>query len=163
MQTDTATTGRSNVSTLFVSLELGKSKWVVTVNSPGGEKFSRHVVEGGDGGSLLDLLARLKAKAERGCGPSVKIMVVQEAGLDGFWIHRLLTDNRIESHIVDPASIAVDRRHRRVKTDTIDGEALLRTIMAWARGERRVCSMVRAPSREEEDQRRLTREMNSRG
>jgi len=163
MQTDNpatiiATTARSDVSTLFASLELSKSKWLVTVNSPGGEKFSRHAVEGGDGDSLLDLLARLRAKAERRCGLPVKVMVIQEAGLDGFWLHRLLTGSGIESHIVDPASIAVDRRHRRAKTDAIDGETLLRTLMAWTRGERRVCSMVRAPSREEEDRRRLTRE-----
>src|SRR5271167_1932507 len=163
MQTDNpatiiATTARSDVSTLFASLELSKSKWLVTVNSPGGEKFSRHAVEGGDGDSLLDLLARLRTKAERRCGLPVKVMVIQEAGLDGFWLHRLLTGSGIESHIVDPASIAVDRRHRRAKTDAIDGETLLRTLMAWTRGERRVCSMVRAPSREEEDRRRLTRE-----
>ena len=70
----------------------------------------------------------------------------------------MLIANGIESHIVDAASIAVDRRHRRAKTNSIDGETLLRTLMAWARGERRVCSMVRAPSPEEEDRRRLTRE-----
>jgi len=85
-------------------------------------------------------------------------MAIQEAGLDGFWLHRLLIDNGVESTVVDPASIAVDRRHRRVKTDSVDGETLLRTSMAFARGERRVCSMVRAPSPEEEDRRRLTRE-----
>lgn len=85
-------------------------------------------------------------------------MAIQEAGLDGFWLHRLLVDNGVESTVVDPASIAVDRRHRRVKTDSVDGETLLRTLMAFARGERRVCSMVRAPSPEEEDRRRLTRE-----
>jgi hypothetical protein len=66
--------------------------------------------------------------------------------LEGFWIHRLLIANG-----VDAASIAVPRRHRRTKTDSIDGETLPRTLMAWARGERRVCSMVRAPSAEDED------------
>jgi transposase len=79
--------------------------------------------------------------------------VIQEAGLDGFWLHRLLEANGIESHVVDPASIAVDRRKRRRKTDAIDADALLRTLMAWARGERRVCSMVRPPSPEDEDRR----------
>ena len=163
MQTDTpatvvATTARNDFGTLFASLELSKSKWLVTVNSPGGEKLSKHVVEGGDCGSLLDLLARLRLKAEQRGGLSVSVMVIQEAGLDGFWLHRLLVDSGIESHVVDPASIAVDRRARRAKTDAIDGETLLRTLMAWARGERRVCSMVRAPSPEEEDRRRLTRE-----
>jgi len=153
-----ATTARANDITLFASLELSKSKWVVTINSPGSEKFSRHGVEGGDGAGLLDLLSRSRAKAGERYGAPIKVVVIQEAGLDGFWIHRLLLANGIESHVVDAASIAVDRRHRRAKTDGIDGETLLRTLMAWARGERRVCSMVRAPSPEEEDRRRLTRE-----
>ena len=153
-----ATTALANDITLFASLELSKSKWVVTINSPGSEKFSKHVVEGGDGARLLDLLSRSRAKAEERYGVRVKAIVIQEAGLDGFSIHRLLLANGIESQVVDAASIAVDRRHRRAKTDSIDGETLLRTLMAWARGERRVCSMVRAPSPEEEDRRRLTRE-----
>jgi transposase len=153
-----ATAARANDATLFASLELSKSKWVVTINSPGSEKYSRHVVEGGDGAGLLDLLSRSRAKAEQRYGVPVKAVVIQEAGLDGFWIHRLLIANGIESHVVDAASIAVERRHRRAKTDAIDGETLLRTLMAWARGERRVCMMVRAPSPEEEDRRRLTRE-----
>ena len=156
--TAVATTARANNITLFASLELSKSKWVVTINSPGSEKFSKHVVEGGDGACLLDLLSRSRAKAEQRYGVQVKAIVIQEAGLDGFWIHCLLLANGIESHAIDAASIAVDRRHRRAKTDAIDGETLLRTLMAWARGERRVCSMVRALSPEDEDRRRLTRE-----
>ena len=112
----------------------------------------------GTGACLLDLLSRSRAKAEQRYGVQIKAIVIQEAGLDGFWIHRLLLANGIESHVVDAASIAVDRRHRRAKTDAIDGETLLRTLMAWARSERRVCSMVRAPSPEDEDRRRLTRE-----
>lgn len=145
--TAVATTALANAITLFASLELSKSTWVVTINSPGSEKFSKHVVEGGDGAGLLDLLSRSRTKAEERYGVRVKAIVIQEAGLDGFWIHRLLLANGIESQVVDAASIAVDRRHRRAKTDSIDGETLLRTLMAWARGERRVCSMVRAPSR----------------
>ena len=127
--TAVATTARANDITLFASLELSKSKWLLTINSPGSEKFTRHVVEGGGGDGLLALLSRLRAKAEQGYGVRVKALVIQEAGLDGFWIHRLLIANGIESHIVDAASIAVDRRHRRAKTDSIDGETLLRTLM----------------------------------
>ncbi len=153
-----AATVRANAITLFASLELSKSKWVVTMNSPGSEKFSRHSVEGGNGGCLLGLLSRWRGKAEERYGVAIKTVVIQEAGLDGFWIHRLLLANGIESHVVDAGSIAVARRHRRAKTDSIDGETLLRTLMAWGRGERRVCSMVQAPSPEDEDRRRLTRE-----
>ena len=149
---------RVNDTKLFASLELSKSRWLVTVSAPGSEKLSKHVVIGGDGGALLNLLGRLRASAERRGGMAVQVVVIQEAGLDGFWLHRLLEANGIESHVVDPASIAVDRRHRRAKTDVIDGEMLLRTLMAWARGERRVCSMVRPPSPDVEDRRRLTRE-----
>ena len=109
MHTDTsatvvATTARANNITLFASLELSKSKWLVTVNSPGSEKFSKHVVEGGDSVCLLGLLQRLKAKAEQRFGLPAETIVIQEAGLDGFWIHRLLLANGIESHVVDAAS-----------------------------------------------------------
>jgi transposase len=158
LATELQTAVRVNDTKLFASLELSKSRWLVTVSAPGSEKLSKHVVIGGDGGALLNLLGRLRAAAERRGGMAVQVVVIQEAGLDGFWLHRLLEANEIESHVVDPASIAVDRRHRRAKTDVIDGEMLLRTLMAWARGERRVCSMVRPPSPDEEDRRRLTRE-----
>jgi len=85
-------------------------------------------------------------------------VTIHEVGLDGFWIHRLLEANGVESHVVDPASIAVPRRHRRAKTDAIDGETLLRTLMAWQRGEPRVCAMTVPPSPSEEDRRRISRE-----
>jgi transposase len=151
-------TTRPDAGRLFAALELGKSRWLVTVDAPGSDKLSRHAVAGGDGAALLDLLARLRTTAERRTGRPVEVLVIQEAGLDGFWLHRLLERNGTSSRVVDPASIAVDRRHRRAETDTIDGEMLLRSLTAWARGERRVCSMVRPPSPEEEDRRRLTRE-----
>ena len=91
-------------------------------------------------------------------GVPVEIVVIQEAGLDGFWVHRLLEANRIKSHVVDAASISVPRRRRRAKTDVIDGETLLRTLRAWKRGEPRVCAMVAPPSPDQEDQRRISRE-----
>jgi transposase len=143
---------------LFVSLELSRSTWVVTSLAPDSEKMSKHSVIGGDGRALLDLLARLRTRAEQRVGAAVKVVAIQEAGLDGFWIHRLLKANGIESHVVAPASIAVPRRHRRAKTDVIDGETLLRTLMAWQRGEPRVCAMAVPPSPGEEDRRRISRE-----
>jgi transposase len=154
----TETTVRDQANTLFISLELSKARWMLTVSVPGAEKISRHSVNGGDGAALLGLIARLRASAAKRRGVAIPVMVIQEAGLDGFWIHRLLDGSGIESHVVDPASIAVNRRHRRAKTDAIDGEALLRTLMAWSRGERQVCAMVQPPTPEAEDRRRLSRE-----
>src|SRR3954447_795129 len=152
------TTARPDNSILFAALELSRKSWLVATSAPGEEKVSKRTVSAGDGRALLELLAGLREKAERRIGKPVKVVVIQEAGLDGFWLHRLLEANGIESHVVDPASIAVDRRKRRRKTDALDVDALLRTRMAWARGEGRVCSMVRPPSPEDEDHRRLSRE-----
>lgn len=152
------TTIRPDSTTLFVSLELSRSQWLITALSPESAKMSKYYIDGGDGTALLALLARLKAKADRHTGTTVKIVVIHEAGFDGFWIHRLLEANGIESHIVEPASIAVPRRHRRAKTDVIDGAMLVRTLMAFKRGEPRVCSMVVVPSPEAEDCRRVSRE-----
>jgi transposase len=158
--TDAAAQNRAAIpgATLLVSLELSRSRWLLTSLSPGSAKLSNHTVAGGDGNALLDQLTHLRSKATRRVGEPVEIVVIQEAGLDGFWIHRLLVANGIESHVVEPASIAVPRRHRRTKTDTVDGEMLVRTLAAFKRGEPRVCSMVVSPSPAEEDRRRLSRE-----
>jgi transposase len=149
---------RSDLGAIFVSLELSRSIWLITSLSPGaGEKMSKHSVPAGDIGALLARFSEMKQKAFARTGKSFPI-VIQEAGLDGFWIHRVLQKEGIESHVVDPASIATSRRGRRAKTDRIDGEALLRALLAYKRGEPRVCAMVKAPTPEEEDRRRLCRE-----
>jgi transposase len=120
--------------------------------------MSKHSVRGGDLAGLLNQLARLREKAQARTGKTFPVIVIQEAGLDGFWVHRVLETEGIESHVVDAASILTSRRRRRAKTDRIDGETLLRTLLAYKRGEPRVCAMVRAPTPEEEDRRRLCRE-----
>ena len=149
----------TNLAGIFTSLELSRSIWLITSLSPGGgEKMSKHSVPAGDIASLLARFSELKQKALARTGTSFPIIVIQEAGLDGFWVHRVLQSEGIESHVVDPASIATSRRRRRAKTDSIDGEALLRALLAFKRGEPRVCAMVKAPTPEEEDRRRLCRE-----
>ena len=153
---------RTDLGAIFVSLELSRSTWLITSLSPGGgEKMSKHQVRGGDIAALLARFAELKARALARTGKSFPLVVIQEAGLDGFWIHRALVGEGIESHVVDPASVATSRRRRRAKTDRIDGEALVRTLLAHKRGEPRVCAMVRVPTPEEEDRRRLCRELKS--
>jgi transposase len=150
---------RADLGAIFVSLELSRSTWLITSLSPGGGgKLSKHSVRGGDVTGLLTRLSQLKEKAQGRTGRRVPIIVIQEAGLDGFWIHRVLESEGIESHVVDAASIATSRRRRRAKTDRIDGEALVRALMAYKRGEPRVCAMVRVPTPEEEDRRRISRE-----
>jgi transposase len=150
---------RTDLGAIFVSLELSRSTWLITSLSPGsGEKMSKHSVRGGDVAGLLKRYTQLQEKTQARTGKSFEIVVIQEAGLDGFWIHRVLQSKGIDSHIVDPASIATSRRRRRAKTDRIDGEALVRALLAYKRGEPRVCAMVKVPTPEEEDRRRLCRE-----
>ena len=150
---------RNDLGAIFVSMELSRSTWLITSLSPGGgEKMLRHTLPAGDIGALLARFSELGQKALMRTERSFPIIVVQEAGLDGFWIHRVLESEGIESHVVDPASIATSRRRRRAKTDRIDGEALLRALLAYKRGEPRVCTMVKTPAPEEEDRRRLCRE-----
>jgi transposase len=153
------TTIRTDLGAIFVSLELSRSTWVITSLSPGGgEKMSKHSVAGGDIAGLLERFAQLREKARARTGKNFPILVIQEAGLDGFWIHRTLQKEGIESYVVDPASIATSRRRRRAKTDRLDGEALVRALLAYKRGEPRVCAMVRAPTPQEEDRRHTCRE-----
>ena len=127
---------RTELGAIFVSMELSRRAWLITSLSPGGgAKMSKHSVPAGEVSALLRRFAELKRKAAARTGRDFPIIVIQEAGLDGFWIHRVLQSEGIESHVVDAASILTSRRRRRAKTDRIDGETLVRTLMAYKRGD----------------------------
>ena len=82
---------RTQIGAIFVSLELSRSTWLVTSLSPGkGEKMSKRSVKAGELAELLKLFAELKRKAQARTGESYPIIAIQEAGLDGFWLHRAL-------------------------------------------------------------------------
>ena len=144
--------------TIFVAIELSQRSWLVTLHSPDRDKISRHKLEGGDHVGLLALVARVRERAARALGGVPAVASCYEAGYDGFWLHRLLLAAGLTNYVFDPASIAVDRRARQVKTDRIDGERMLRTLMAYLRGEPRVVRIVRVPAPEQEDARRASRE-----
>ena len=144
--------------TIFVAIELSQKSWLVTLHSPDRDRISRHKLEGGDHCGLLALLESVRARAAGKLGSAPKVVSCYEAGYDGFWLHRLLEAAGISNLVFDPASIAVEQRSRRAKTDRIDGELLLRTLMAHLRGEPRVVRIVRVPSVEQEDARRASRE-----
>src|SRR6516225_4993069 len=75
-----------------------------------------------------------------------------------FGRHGLPEAHGVHNHVIDPASLQVDRRARRAKTDGIDVGKLLRSLMAYLRGEPKVWSVVRVPTVIEQDHRRLHRE-----
>jgi transposase len=145
-------------ATIHIALELSRASWVVAVHTPLADKISLHKLEGGDSAGLLALIARLRARLERALGRPVAVVSCYEAGYDGFWLHRLLEAHGVQNHVFDPASLQVDRRARRVKTDRVDAASLLRALLAHLRGEPKVVSVVRVPSVAAEDARRLHRE-----
>jgi transposase len=153
---DTPTAG--HCGTIFVSIELSQKTWLVTLHSPDRERISRHKLEGGDHAELLALIERTRTRVAEKLGSVPRVVSCYEAGYDGFWLHRLLEASGITNFVFDAASIAVEQRARRAKTDRIDGELLLRTLMAYLRGEPRVVRIVRVPRVEEEDARRASRE-----
>ena len=145
-------------ATLFVALELSRSTWLMALHSPVADKVSQHRLEGGDVAGLLALIGRRRAQAEARLGRPVRVVSCFEAGYDGFWLHRWLEARGIENRVLDAASLLVDRRAKRAKTDRLDAAGLLRTLMALERGEAQVCRVVRVPSPEPEDARRRSRE-----
>ena len=143
-------------ATVYLVFELSKKTWQLGVLRPGSEKLSRYLIAGGDLAALTSRLARCREEAAQD-GRPVRIVSCYEAGLDGHWLHRWLTDQGVINHEVDPSSIEVSRRARRAKTDRIDLDKLIRTLLAYLRGEPRVCSMVHVPTVEDEDRKRRTR------
>ncbi len=99
-----------------------------------------------------------RVRAEKAGRNVNRVIAVYEAGWSGFWLVRWLAKYGIETHVIQPSSVPVDRRARRAKSDGIDAELLLRTLLAWLRGEPRVCSMVPIPAETDEDARRRVRE-----
>lgn len=146
--TDTAAEARE---TVYAAIELSKKTWVLGIAPPGRDRPSIYRVSGGN---IAELVSRLRVASRN----NRRIVVCYEAGYDGFWLARALAKIGIECRVLDPASIQVNRRARRVKTDRIDVLALLRALIATDRGERHVCAIVRVPSVEEEDARRSHRE-----
>jgi len=145
-------------STLVVAMELSGKSWQLGAVVPGVSRRPKRGLKVGDTDELLRVLERWKAEAAKAGRTIARVVVAYEAGRDGFWIARHLIERGIEVQVMQPASIPVERKGRRAKTDRIDLDMLLRTLLAWLRGEPRVCAMVRVPSEEEEDARRPGRE-----
>jgi len=143
--------------TICLAIELSWTQWLVAAVVPGDGRLSRFSVPARDLRALLDLINKLRERARRALGRETAMASCYEAGRDGFWLHRWLLSVGVANLVFDPASIAVDRRARRAKTDALDVEMLLRTLLAQRRGEPQVVRVVRAPSEALEDARRLER------
>ena len=140
---------------LYMSLELGDRSWKLTIGD-GRRGPSRYSVEAGDTAAVLDCVA--KARARCGVSAEARVHSCYEAGRDGWWLHRWLIAQGIDNIVVDSASIEVNRRARRAKTDRLDGDKLLAMLLRHHAGER-VWSVLHEPTPADEDARRAHREL----
>jgi transposase len=145
--------------TLFLAFELGASEWKLGMTVGLGQKPRRRTVPARN----LEKLEGEIGAAKKRFRLSENALVVScyEAGRDGFWIHRYLEKSGIRNVVVDSSSIEVNRKSRRAKTDQLDVQKLLTMLIRYEYGERKVWSVVRVPSVEEEDQRQLHRELRT--
>src|ERR1700758_4674587 len=130
-----APVAETEFASIFVALELSRSKWLVGVGTPQRWPFGRHQVEGGDLDGLLALLSRVSAGEEKRTGLPARVHICFEAGRDGHWLYRALTSAGCHVYEIDPASVAVDRRARPGKAGGVGREQVVPPFARLLRGE----------------------------
>ena len=144
--------------TLVLAIEVSNKSWVLAAQVPGLPHTKAKRTIDPEAEALLAAIAGYRARAAATGRSIERVIAVYEAGWSGFWLARWLMRHGVEVYVIQPSSVPVDRRMRRAKSDGIDSELLLRTLLAWLRGEPRVCSMVPVPDEADEDARRCVRE-----
>ncbi len=139
---------------LYLAFELGNAKWKLAFSDGERVRYVSVVARG-----LRQVREEMeKARKRFRLAEGVRVVSCYEAGRDGFWLHRYLVSEGVENRVVDSSSIEVNRRKRRAKTDRMDAGKLVEMLRRYEGGEKRVWSVVRVPSVEEEDGRQLSRE-----
>lgn len=142
---------------LYLVFELGKQQWELGFTTGFGQPPRERTIAAGD---LLGLRSEIaQARRRFALSDDAPVCSCYEAGREGFWLHRALTHLAIVNVVVDSASIEVNRRMRRAKSDHLDARKLLTMLLRYYAGERRVWSVVQIPTPEEEDRRQVHREL----
>ncbi len=145
--------------TVYVAVEVSRKSWVVGIKNPVAERIGLYSIGSADVEGLRDLIRAQLVKAEQGLDRKVRVLCCYEAGYEGFWLARWLDRvMSVETVVLDPASLLVNRKAKQRKTDRIDAKKMVRALLAHDRGDAAVLSRVRIPSVEEEDRKRLLRE-----
>lgn len=142
--------------TIYVAFELGARSWKLAITTDRSDTPRHYTVEGGDVLAVLDRLEKVRRRV--GLASDTPVVSCDEAGRDGFWLHRCLTAQGFRNVVVDATSIEHDGRAKHLKTDRVDAERLLELVVAWAEGRKRG-RIVRVPSEAEEDARQPEREL----
>jgi transposase len=144
---------------LYVALELSLETWKLAFLTPRHSRPRLRTIAGGDLSAVRNEIAL--AKQRLGLGPDADVVCCYEAGRDGFWLHRALTAEGWENRVLESSSLQVDRRQKRVKTDSLDAQALVQALLRRELGDRNACRYVHVPSSEDEDARHLQRELRA--
>ena len=153
-------TTHSNVTTapvLYVAFELSWNSWKLAFTVGLGQKPRLRTIPARDTAAVMREIAR--AKDRFGLPKGAPVVSCYEAGRDGFWLHRFLVHHGIDNRVVDSASIEVNRRQRRAKSDALDAAKLVQMLIRWHNGESKVWNIVNIPTIEDEDRRQRHREL----
>ena len=142
---------------LYLALELSWTSWKLAFSIGAGQKPRLRSIPARDTDALIREIAA--ARRRFGLPEECPVISCYEAGRDGFWLHRYLAHHRIENLVVDSASIEVNRRRRRAKSDGLDAAKLVGMLIRWHLGERKLWGIVRVPTVDDEDRRQLHREL----
>jgi transposase len=142
---------------LYLAFALGKNTWTLGFTIGVAQPPRERMIPAGDVAILQQEIAR--AKQRFGLPEAAHVVSCYEAGRDGFWLHRYLRAQGVMNHVIDSASIEVNRRQRRAKTDRLDVRKLLTMLLRHMAGAKKVWSVVRVPSVDEADRRQLHRDM----
>jgi transposase len=146
-----------STSVLYLAFDLGWKTWKLAFTTGLGQKPRLRTIAARN---IMSLLSEIKAAKKRfGLPPDTPVASCYEAGRDGFWLHRFLLAQRFENLVVDSASIEVNRRKRRAKSDRLDAVKLVEMLIRWCNGERKVWAIVHVPEVADEDHRHLHREL----
>ena len=156
---ETAAPTGAEHTTLYVAIEISRKSWVVGIKSPVNDRIGSHTLEAANVDALRDLIERHRAKAEQVLDHEVRVLNCYEAGYEGFWLARWLDGAMaLETVVLDPASLLVNRKAKQRKADRIDAKKMVRALLEHDRGDAAVLSRVRVPNVEQEDRKRLHRE-----
>lgn len=152
----TQTVAYSEIRRLYMAIELAGAGWRIAA-SDGTARISEKVISPGDAQGLLQWVQKMRKRF--GLPEDAPVLSCYEAGRDAFWVHRFLESLGIQNVVIDPASLKVDRRARRAKSDRIDARQMLADLLRYYNGEPKVFRVARIPSVEDEDNRRLHRNL----
>ena len=142
---------------LYMAFELGWTSWKLAFTVGAGQKPRIRTIPARDIDAVM--LEIRNAKRRFGLPEATPVVSCYEAGRDGFWLHRFLATKKIGNLVVDSASIEVNRRRRRAKSDRLDATKLVGMLIRWHNGEQKLWGVVRVPAVAEEDRRQLHREL----